>query len=79
MVKKKTGKEDVTRILSSHKNLRSGRLKPMNSKHHTVYVKDGTCHIGQQLYRAGQQSQEVVCEHIDQQLEADVIKPAQSK
>lgn len=60
-----------------HKDLGSGCQCTMKATNHTIALKDETLSTQQQPYHARQQSREELREHIDKQLEKNVIKPAQ--
>lgn len=48
----------------------------IKATHHTIKLKIETCPIQRQPFRTSIKSLEVLCEHIDTQLESGVIKPA---
>lgn len=64
-------------VFSSHRDLWSRRLGTIKATHQTIDLQKGTRSISRQPYRARERSQEILCHHINKQLEARVIDPAQ--
>lgn len=79
VVKVKEFETDILELLSKHMNLWNGYLGTIKVTNYTFDLKEGTHLIRQQLYCVERKSLEVLCEHTDQQLKADVVKSAQSE
>lgn len=60
-------------------NSRSERLENIKAAHRSIDLNEETNLICQQSYRPGKQRREVLCETIDKDQEAVVIKSAQSE
>ena len=66
-------------MLEKHQTMWNGRLGAIKATFHRIALKPNTRPIHQQPYRAGPKSRAILEEHIQSQLEAGVIEPAQSE
>ena len=72
-------KDKVFAMFEKHVAMWSGTLGTIRATEHRIEVQPGTRPIRQPPYRAGHKSRETVAEHIQTQLDAGVIEPAQSE
>lgn len=67
-------KKSIIEMFSKDEYIWSRILGTITARHHTVDLKERTRSINQWPYRAGKRSRVVLCEHIENPLEADIIK-----
>lgn len=67
------------KILWKHSDLWSERLETIKATYHTIDRKEVTGPFRQQPYHAVQKCWEVLWGHVDNQLEAEILKRAQSE
>ena len=72
-------KARILNMLAPHKDMWSGDLRKIRVTEHNIDLKPGTRPLHQHPYRAGPESRKVLEDHINVQLAADVIGPAQSQ
>ena len=66
-------------MLAPHKEMWSGDLGKIRATEHHIDLRPHTRPLYQHAYRAGPESRKVLEDHINLQLAADVIEPAQSE
>ena len=71
-------KARILKMLAPHKDMWSGYLGKIRATEHNIDLKSNTRPLHQHPYRAGPESRKVLEDHINLQLAADVIEPAQS-
>lgn len=71
--------KDTTGMLLKHKDSWSGSSSTIKATNRTIHIKGGTFPVCQQSYCARQRSREVVYEHMEKQLKADVMERVQSR
>ena len=69
----------ILEMLALHKDMLSGDLGKIQATEHLIDLKPNTRPIHQHPYRAGAESRKILEDHINLQLAADVIEPAQSE
>ena len=72
-------RDRILGMLEKHQTMWNGRLGAIKATVHRIALKPNTRPIHQQPYRAGPKSRAILEEHIQSQLEAGVIEPAQSE
>lgn len=79
LVEDKKLREEIVKILFMLTKLRIGDLETIKATYHTTNLKQRSRLNWKQPYRARKWSGAVLCEHIDEQLDSSVAKPALSK
>ena len=69
----------ILNMLTPQKDMWSGDLGKIRATEHNINLKPNTIPLHQHPYRAGPESHKVLEDHINLQLAADVIEPAQSE
>ena len=72
-------KERILNMLEPHKYMSSGDLGKIRATEQNIDLKPDTRPLHQHTYRAGPELRKVLENHINLQLAADVIEPAQSE
>ena len=72
-------KARILNILAPHKDMWPGDLGKIRATEHNIDIKPDTRPLHHHPYRAGPESRKILEYHINRQLAADVIEPAQSE